>query len=110
MAMPISDVRTLLAANQQRMKNESEGRPAVRLFTPLSQGGWLLSQIDVNDLDKAFGLCHNGDGHPVLAYVSLNHLFSRFGHMSVRCDASFQANQPLSAYAAKAISADRICS
>lgn len=110
MAMPIADVRALLAANRQQMKNGSEERPAVRLFTPLSRGVWLLSQIDANDLDKAFGLCDNGDGHPELAHVSLKDLFSRFGHMSVRWDASFQANQPLSAYAAKARSAGCICS
>jgi hypothetical protein len=110
MAMQISDVRALLAANRKQVKIGSEERPAVRLFTPLSRGVWLLSQIDANDLDKAFGLCDNGDGHPVLACVSLKDLFSRFGHMSVRWDASFQANQPLSVYAAKARSAGRICS
>ena len=110
MAMPITDVHALLAANRQQMKNGSEEQPVVRLFTPLSRGVWLLSQIDANDLDKAFGLCDNGDGHPELAHVSLKDLFSRFGHMSVRWDASFQANQPLSAYAAKARSAGCICS
>ena len=110
MAMPISEVRALLEANRQQVKSGSEERPAVRLFTPLSRSVWLLSQIDANDLDKAFGLCDNGDGQPVLAHVSLNDLFSRFGHMSVRWDASFKASQPLSAYAEKARSAGRICS
>ncbi len=109
MAMPIADVRALLSANRQQVKDGSEEWPAVRLFTPLSKGVWLLSQIDAHDTDKAFGLCDNGDGHPALGHVSLEELFSRFGHMSVRWDAGFKANQPLSAYAAEARSAGRIC-
>ena len=109
MAMLIDDVRGLLKENRQQANGGSEEWPAARLFAPLSRGVWLLSQIDPDDLDKAFGLCDNGDDHPVLGHVSLAELASRFGHMSVRWDATFKANRPLSAYAAEARSAGRIC-
>lgn len=110
MEMLIDDVRGLLKGNRQQAKNGSEEWPAVRLFAPLSRGVWLLSQIDPDDLDEAFGLCDNGDDHPILGHVSLAELTGRFGHMSVRWDAEFKANRPLSAYAAEARSAGRICS
>ena len=109
--MQIDDVRGLLKENRQQAKNGSEEWPAVRPFSHRfrEESGCCLRSIP-DDLDKAFGLCDNGDDRPVLGHVSLAELASRFGHMSVRWDAKFKADRPLSAYAAEARSAGRICS
>lgn len=108
MVMPIAEIRTKLEANRSTADGKSEEWPAVRLFTPLAESVWLLSQLDAGDPDKAFGLCDEGDGSPHLGPVSLRDLASRFGHLSVRWDAEFRADRPLSSYAADARKAGRI--
>ncbi|MGI9419903.1 MAG: DUF2958 domain-containing protein [Geminicoccaceae bacterium] len=108
MLMPIAKLRTKLEANRQGRDGEAEEWPVVRLFTPLGKGVWLLSQIDPNGSDKAFGLCDEGDGHPNLGHVNLAELAHRFGHLSVRWDDKFEADKSLSAYAAEARKAGRI--
>lgn len=108
MVMSKAKLRAKLEANRGVGDGESEERPVIRLFTPLAQSVWLLSQIDPNDADKAFGLCDEGDGQPGLGHVSLQDLASRFGHLSVRWDDRFEPNKSLSAYAAEARKAGRI--
>ena len=108
MIMPIARLRAVLEANERRSTETAEDWPVVRLFTPLAKSVWLLSRIDPNENDKAFGLCDEGDRHPNLGYVSLEDLAHRFGHLSVRWDTTFQADRPLSAYADAARKAGRI--
>ena len=108
MVMPIAEIRAKLEANQAGAGGKSEEWPAVRLFTPLAESVWLLSQLDARDPDKAFGLCDEGDGIPHLGPVSLQGLASRFGHLSVRWDPDFTADRPLSSYASEAQKAGRI--
>jgi hypothetical protein len=110
MAMSVRDVRAKLEASQRQLEDRSEEWPAVRLFTPLSRGVWLLSRIDMVDSDKAFGLCDDGSGQPLLGHVSLRDLASRFGHLSVRWDVQFKADRSLGAYAAEAQTLGRISS
>ncbi len=108
MALLTASLRAQLEENGRRQqplkgtKDEIDFQPVVRLYTPLMQAVWLLTEIDPKDSDRAFGLCDLGKGHRTLDYVSLTELDSRFGLMSVRHDDSFQADQTLSAYAAKA--------
>jgi hypothetical protein len=106
--MPIARLQAALEANRRGGTGKTEEWPAVRLFTPLAKSVWLLSQIDPNDKDKAYGLCDEGDGRPTLNHVSLEDLAHRFGHLSVRWDDKFQADRPLSAYADAARKAGRI--
>lgn len=108
MLMPITKLRANLEANRKEESGKAEEWPVVRLFTPLAKSVWLLSQIDPNDKDKAFGLCDEGDGRPNLGHVSLAELAHRFGHLSVRWDDKFEADRPLSAYAEAARKAGRI--
>ena len=108
MLMPLARLRAALEANRRGGIGKTEEWPVVRLFTPLGRSVWLLSQISPNDKDKAFGLCDEGDGRPNLGHVSLKDLVHRFGHLSVRWDDKFQADKPLSAYAAEARTAGRI--
>ncbi|MGI9501062.1 MAG: DUF2958 domain-containing protein [Geminicoccaceae bacterium] len=108
MVMPIAKIRARLEANRPGAHDKPEEWPAVRLFTPLAESAWLLSQIDAHDPDKAFGLCDEGEGSPHLGQVSLQDLASRFGHLSVRWDPDFKADRPLSSYAADARKTGRI--
>ena len=45
--------------------------PVVKLFTPDAGCTWLLTEIDPDDEDIAFGLCDLGMGYPELGNVSL---------------------------------------
>lgn len=99
-----NDARAILEENgrsQHAVKgtlNEIDFVPVAKLFTPLATSVWLLTEIDPEDVDMAFGLQDLGDGFPALRYVSLSDLESRFGHASVRQDKSFQGDAPLSIY------------
>ena len=85
--------------------------PVVKLFDPAGAATWLLTEIDPDDHDRAFGLCDLGVGFPELGFVSLDELArlrSRFGGLGMERDRAFLANKPLSAYTQAALFADRI--
>ena len=48
--------------------------PVVKLFTPDAAGTWLLTELDPDEPDIAFGLCDLGLGCPELGYLSLSEL------------------------------------
>ena len=75
--------------------------PVVKLFTPDAQCTWLLTEIDVDDQDRAFGLCDLGQGCPELGYVSLREIESLRGTLGLKVerDEHFEADRTLSAYA-----------
>ena len=109
MALLSEDFRARLEENgrRQRAVKETESKmdfaPLARLYTPLADSIWLLTEIDPKDPDRAFGLHHDpGNGHAELGYVSLLELERRFAQASVRWDKDFHANAPLSVYARKA--------
>jgi hypothetical protein len=58
----------------------------VKLFAPDGNATWLLTEIDPDDGDRAFGLCDLGLGEPELGYVSLAEL------ESVRARCGFASN------------------
>lgn len=78
--------------------------PVVKLFTPDAGFTWLLTEIDPDDPDRAFGLCDLGMGYPELGYVSLSELSSLRGALGlpVERDLHFTPARSLSAYAAEA--------
>ena len=84
--------------------------PVVKLFTPDAGCTWLLTEIDPEDTDRAFGLCDLGLGFPELGYVSLAELSTVRGSLNlpVERDLHFVPTKPLSAYAAEARAARRI--
>jgi Protein of unknown function (DUF2958) len=75
--------------------------PVVKLFTPDANCTWLLSEVDPEERDIAFGLCNLGQGFPELGCISLAELRSVRGKLglAVERDLSFTAEQPLSVYA-----------
>jgi len=73
--------------------------PVVKLFTPDANATWLLTEIDPENPDLAFGLCDLG--HPELGWVSLSELASvrgAFG-LPVERDYQFDGEYPISVYA-----------
>lgn len=101
----------LLVNGQQSFDNDDfDPPPVVKLFTPDAGATWLLTEIDPNDHDHAFGLCDLGQGFPELGYVSLAELQSVRGPLGfpIERDLHFAATQPISAYAREARLAERI--
>lgn len=78
--------------------------PAVKLFTPDAQATWLLTEIDPDEEDRAFGLCDLGLGLPEIGWVSLSELAELRGPMGlpIERDAWFKPDGDLSSYAASA--------
>lgn len=75
--------------------------PVVKLFNPAGAGTWLLSEIDHEDHDRAFGLCDLGHGYPELGWVSFRELLAvklPFG-LKIERDRHFKGNKPISEYA-----------
>lgn len=101
----------LLANGRQSLENEnSDPPPVVKLFTPDAGATWLLTEIDPDDHDHAFGLCDLGHGFPELGYVSLAELQSVRGRLGlpVERDLHFIATKAISAYARETRLAERI--
>ncbi len=89
---------------------EPDFLPVVKLFTPDANCTWLLSEIDPETPDIAFGLCDLGMGYPELGCVSLLELASLRGKLGlpVERDRHFTPTKTLSAYADEARQSGRI--
>ncbi len=74
--------------------------PVVKLFTPDGACTWLLTHIEPECLDVAFGLCDLGLGHPETGSVYLSGIAMVRGRLGLRVerDRHFTARKPLSAY------------
>ncbi|MEZ5935219.1 MAG: DUF2958 domain-containing protein [Alphaproteobacteria bacterium] len=96
-----------LLENGQMQKSASERdqacdfKPVVKLFTPDAGAIWLLSEIDPDDRDIAFGLCDLGLGFPELGTVSLKELQEVRGKLGlpVERDRHWKADRTISEYA-----------
>ena len=76
-------------------------KPVVKLFTPHWCARWLLTDIDPEYPQRAYGLCDLGDGRPSVGYVCLADLEDTHGKIkfTVAADPHFVADKPLSIYA-----------
>lgn len=85
-------------------KDESDFEPVVKLFCPWGAATWLLSELDPEDNDIAFGLCDLGMGCPELGSVRISEIEELKGPMGLRIerDIHFKANKTLVAYADEA--------
>jgi hypothetical protein len=116
MKLLTSELKVRLLENGRRQEpvrgthDEIDFWPVVKLFTPDAGCTWLLTEIDPEDPDIAFGLCDLGMGFPELGSVSLTELASVRGGLGlpVERDLYFEADKPLSAYAAEASSSGHI--
>ena len=75
--------------------------PVVKLFTPDAACTWLLSELDPEEPDIAFGLCDLGMGCPELGSVSISELESVRGRLGlpIERDRRFETQKTLTAYA-----------
>ena len=92
----------LLANGQARAEGrEPDPRPVVKLFTPDAHAIWLLTELDPEDGDTAFGLCDLGLGTPELRHVRLSDLASIRGPLNQRIerDLYFTPRRAMSEYA-----------
>jgi hypothetical protein len=98
-----NDVRAGLLANGALSATgaDIDPIPLVKLFTPDANATWLLTEIDPEATDIAFGLFCLGLGSPELGSVSLSELASVFGPMGlpVERDQHYRETRPVSAIA-----------
>lgn len=99
--------------NAEQMKEKGETFnfcPVVKLFAPWGAATWLLTELDPEDEDIAFGLCDLGMGCPELGSVRLSELESVRGPAGLRIerDRHFKGEYCLWVYARAAAVAGRI--
>lgn len=81
-------------------KAEADFIPVVKLFTPDAGCTWLLTELDPEEPDIAFGLCDLGMGCPELGSVSMAEIKALRGKLGlpVERDRFFEARHTLSVY------------
>lgn len=89
---------------------DSDHPPIVKLFTPDAACTWLISEIDPEEPDLAFGLCDVGFGCAELGSVSIAEIAALRGKLGlpVERDLNFCGKHPMSVYAEAARIAGRI--
>jgi len=116
MKLLTDDIRAKLMANGRKNAhkladpNNEDGAthdfwPVVKLFNPCGAGTWLLTELDPEDPDIAFGLCDLGMQCPELGSVRISELESirlMGGALGIERDIHWTATKPLSAYADEA--------
>lgn len=103
-----NDIRDKLLRNgrirgalAQEGKAEADFIPVVKLFTPDAGCTWLLTELDPEEPDIAFGLCDLGMGYPELGSVRISEIESVRGRLGlpVERDRHFTPRHTLSVYA-----------
>lgn len=75
--------------------------PVVKLFDPFGPGIWLLTELEADDPDIAWGLCGPGDRCPEFGRVRLSE-FTSILAPGLEHDPNFEADKPISAYCKQA--------
>lgn len=88
-------------ALEEDRRADADFLPVVKLFTPDAGCTWLLSELDPDDPDIAFGLCDLGMGCPELGSVRISELEGVRGALGlpVERDRYFVARHTISVYA-----------
>lgn len=91
-------------------KDEIDFEPVVKLFNPCGAGTWLLTELDSDDPDIAFGLCDLGMDCAELGSVGISELESVRGPfgIGIERDLHWTPKQTLLGYARAAWKAGRI--
>ena len=103
--------RLLVNGEASRDNPHFDPHPVVKWFNLCGAATWLITELDPNDEDTAYGLGDLGTGTPELGHVSVRELTSirlMRGTLGIERDLHWKANKPLSAYARLARLAGRI--
>ncbi|MCB0637346.1 MAG: DUF2958 domain-containing protein [Lewinella sp.] len=100
----------LQAERLEQGETDADFIPVVKLFTPDAKCTWLLTELDPEEPDIAFGLCDLGMGFPELGNVLISELEALRGKLGlpVERDRHFYPDKTLSAYADEARSSEMI--
>jgi hypothetical protein len=84
--------------------DEPDFLPVVKLFTPDANCVWLLTELDPDDPDLAYGLCDLGMGFPELGYVRMSEIDAVRGRrgLPVERDRRFKPDKTVKKYAEEA--------
>ncbi|MBV9828295.1 MAG: DUF2958 domain-containing protein [Alphaproteobacteria bacterium] len=98
------------AARTARDEEPEDFRPVVKLFCPWGAAVWLLTELDPDEPDIAFGLCDLGLGFPELGAVRLSEItaLSGPGGLRIERDRQFRPAKTLAAYAIEARGQGRV--
>ncbi|WP_440532370.1 DUF2958 domain-containing protein [Variovorax sp. YR566] len=107
------ELRRLLLANGEASRDNPrfDPPPVVKWFNPCGAATWLITELDPDDEDLAYGLGDLGMGMPETGHVSVQELMSirlMGGALGIERDLYWKANKPLSEYARLARLAGRI--
>jgi Protein of unknown function (DUF2958) len=93
-----------------RGEDTEDFHPVVKLFCPWNGATWLLTELDPEDPDIAFGLCDLGMGFPELGSVRLSELAAIVdpGGLRIERDVHFRPVMTLQGYAEAAQREQRI--
>jgi len=91
-------------ANAERIADDGrtiDFQPVVKLFTPWGAATWLLTEVDPEEPDLAFGLCDLGMGEPEIGSVRLSEIAALRGPFGLTAerDLHFKPTATLTAYA-----------
>lgn len=104
---PTSRAQLLVNGQRHRDRHRTQAfdpPPVIKLFTPDAGATWLLTELDPEDDDLAFGLCDLGLGEPELGYVRLSEITALRGPLGlpVERDLHFRPVSTISQYTARA--------
>ncbi len=116
MKLLTQEIRAKLIENGRKQeavrgtKDEIDFEPVVKFFTPDANCTWLITELDPDEPDIAFGLCDLGLGFPELGNVSITELSQVRGRLGlpVERDLGFKADKTLNQYASEARNLERI--
>jgi hypothetical protein len=104
------EIKQLMIANYKASreaidKGETppDHKPVVKFFFPDGSGTWLLTELNPDDQNDAFGLCDLGV--PELGYIGLDALYSlsaeklQYPRAGIERDLHWKADKTLSQYA-----------
>lgn len=102
--------RLLMNGHATAGGDEIDPPPVIKIFTPDAHATWLLTEIDPDDEDRAFGLCDLGLGFPELGWVRFSELVELRGPLGlkVEVDRHFAPAKALSHYVEEARAQRRV--
>ena len=116
MKLLTKSIREKMLSNGRRQEalrgteDEIDFFPVVKLFNPCGAGTWLLTELDPDAPDIAFGLCDLGMQSPELGSVLISELENVTGilGLGIERDRHWQPKQTLMSYAREAWKLHRI--